>query len=390
MSEKSTPVAQPVRRLTKALGTGVKDLPSNTTWLMRKAVSPLDPRPVASRATDAAAHGLLDMARQAGASVVDALPVGDSVELRLQRARAAAAEAQDAEDDAVQASLEAERETAEAEQVAERCRAYLADVEAEQAELVASRVAEAQREADEHVEEARRAAQEDADDSVERARTEAEEHIERARREAEQSHAQARERLEAATQKLEEARRLADDALEATRAAADEAQRQAEQVAAEAQRDARIAAERAAAAQEVRDRSAAAAKTLRSNGAVTPTTLKAMTKDQLQELATAHEIEGRSSMTKTELVERGQQDSQEASHAKDEVSRSVALTGWPREGHTMYLLQKKSRWQQLVEPLTGGAPHGAIRSGLVTMGTLAAAAIASAVVSAVRDNERDT
>jgi hypothetical protein len=55
----------------------------------------------------------------------------------------------------------------------------------------------------------------------------------------------------------------------------------------------------------------------------------------------------------------------------------------------MHLLHRKSRWQQLVEPLTDGATRGPIKSGLVTIGTLAAAAIASAVVSAVRDSEKD-
>ena len=49
--------------------------------------------------------------RGAGVTVMDALPGGDSVELRLQRARDAVAEAQEAEERAVQESLEAERET---------------------------------------------------------------------------------------------------------------------------------------------------------------------------------------------------------------------------------------------------------------------------------------
>ncbi len=43
MPEKVKPT-RPVRRLTKALGEGVKDLPTNATWLLSKAVSPLDQR----------------------------------------------------------------------------------------------------------------------------------------------------------------------------------------------------------------------------------------------------------------------------------------------------------------------------------------------------------
>ena len=118
MPEKVKPT-RPVRRLTKALGDGVKELPTNATWLLSKAV-PHDQGSAGTRAPSAT--GLLDMARSAGATVMDALPGGDSIELRLQRARAAVAEAQEAEERAVQESLEAEREAQEAEQVAERCR----------------------------------------------------------------------------------------------------------------------------------------------------------------------------------------------------------------------------------------------------------------------------
>ena len=57
----------------------------------------------------------------------------------------------------------------------------------------------------------------------------------------------------------------------------------------------------------------------------------------------------------------------------------------------MHLLHRKNRWQRLIEPLTDGATQsGAVKSGLVTIGTLVGVTIASAVVSAVRNSDKDT
>ena len=59
MPEKVKPT-RPVRRLSKALGDGVKELPTNATWLLSKAVSPLDQRSAGTRALQchgAARHG---------------------------------------------------------------------------------------------------------------------------------------------------------------------------------------------------------------------------------------------------------------------------------------------------------------------------------------------
>lgn len=61
-----------------------------------------------------------------------------------------------------------------------------------------------------------------------------------------------------------------------------------------------------------------------------------------------------------------------------------------RKGDIMRLLHRKSRWQRLVEPVAGGAQaRGAVRSGLVTVGTMAGVTVASAVVSAVRHARED-
>lgn len=288
-------------RLVKAWGSGVKDLPRNTTWLLSKALTPLEAtKDAAGSATQAAGGGLVDMARQAGASVLDVLPMGDSIELRLQRARAAADEAQQAEEEAVREAEEAKARSDEARQVAERCRAYVRDVEREQAQEVSDKVAEARREADARVERARASAQADADRVVQRAKAEADDRVAKAREEAEAAQAKAKQTMADATVSLAEARRLADEATEATKAAAEEAHRQAAQLAANADREARSADERVAEAEQVRSRAAVQRKRNgRTQGAVD---LNEMTKTDLLNLATAEDVKGRSAMSKTELV----------------------------------------------------------------------------------------
>ena len=276
---------------------------TNATWLLSKAVSPLDQSSAVTRASSAT--GLLDMARSAGATVMDALPGGDSIELRLQRARAAVAEAQEAEERAVQESLEAEREAQEAEQVTERCRDYVRDVEAEQERAVEARVDEARREAEARIDEARREAQAEAEKVVDSARQEAEGRAEEARREAEAAHERARDRLEAARDKLVEARQLSEEAIEATRAAAEEAHRQSLQVAADAEMMARSAEERVTEAEAVRARTSSTAGDLtrQLNGVGYLVELEDDDQNtELLDLAAAQDVEGRSAMTKDQLV----------------------------------------------------------------------------------------
>jgi hypothetical protein len=56
----------------------------------------------------------------------------------------------------------------------------------------------------------------------------------------------------------------------------------------------------------------------------------------------------------------------------------------------MRLIHRKSRWQRLLEPVAGATPpRGAVKSGLVTVGTMAGVTVASAVVSAVRRTKDD-
>jgi alpha-galactosidase/6-phospho-beta-glucosidase family protein len=120
------------------------------------------------------------------------------------------------------------------------------------------------------------------------------------------SHGRAEELVEGATEKLAEARRLADEVASAARAAADEANRRAQQLAGEAEQQARDADAQIEATERLRELSTAPAKqTARRrvqreshNGG-----LESYSKAAVVELAASIGIEGRTNMTKPELVD---------------------------------------------------------------------------------------
>ena len=85
-----------------------------------------------------AADGAADKVRSVKASVLDAAPGGDSVETRMNRARAAADRARRAEEQALEAAQESKRCSEHAAEVVERNRDRLTEVEEE----VAGRVEE--------------------------------------------------------------------------------------------------------------------------------------------------------------------------------------------------------------------------------------------------------
>ena len=56
----------------------------------------------------------------------------------------------------------------------------------------------------------------------------------------------------------------------------------------------------------------------------------------------------------------------------------------------MKFLNRKNRWQRLLEPVAGAAPsRGVVKSGLVTAGTMVGLTVVSAVVSAARHSKED-
>ena len=79
--------------------TGLREMPSNAAWLLSRALKPAEAIESAAESATASAR---DRSRKLGAAVVDAAPMGgDSVEIRVRRARDAAERAREAEDRAV-------------------------------------------------------------------------------------------------------------------------------------------------------------------------------------------------------------------------------------------------------------------------------------------------
>ena len=121
--------------LVSALTTGVKDMPRNASWLLGRALqlgeSPVNGAHRGSGGAEArhGANTLVGAVRNATASVMDALPGGDSVEARLERARVAADRAREAEEEALEAAKTASELSEQAERTAEQERARLAAAE---------------------------------------------------------------------------------------------------------------------------------------------------------------------------------------------------------------------------------------------------------------------
>ena len=139
---------RPLHWLTGHTSTGIRELPSNTAWLLSRALQPAE-------AAGSAATGTRDKARKVRADVIDAVPMGDSVETRMKRARAAAERAQQAEDEALEAAEESKESAEHASRVAESNRARMEELERELERHVEQRVTEARRAADERVEQER-------------------------------------------------------------------------------------------------------------------------------------------------------------------------------------------------------------------------------------------
>src|SRR4029453_11215107 len=99
---------------------GLREMPSNAAWLFSRA---------------------RDRRRKVSAAVVDAAPVGgDSVEIRMKRAREAAGRAGEAEERAVEAGRESKERSEYAGQVSERGRARVAEVDRETSRWIEERV----------------------------------------------------------------------------------------------------------------------------------------------------------------------------------------------------------------------------------------------------------
>jgi hypothetical protein len=277
--------------------TGLLEMPSNAAWLVSQAVKPAD-------LIGGAAAGARDKGRKVTAAVVDAGPVGDSVEIRARRAHDATERAREAEEQAVEAARESKALADQARAVNARGRARLKDIDRETSRQVKQRVAEAQKAAEEFMRRERQDAEADAKERREEVEEEVDNEMAEAENAAEESRRRAEEFVEDAAQALAEAKRLADEAAEAARSAAEEANRQAQQLQNEAKQRASDAEARVEAAEALRERAAATAKqTARELDREGTDGLDAYKKSELVELAASIGIEKRTDMTKDELVE---------------------------------------------------------------------------------------
>lgn len=266
----------PMQALSDRARHGLAELPGQAARLLTKVAEP----------AERAGSDVRDKQREVTASVLDSAPVGDSVETRLKRARAAAERAQEAEANALEAARAAQQHTERAQTVAETNRAWVEDVRRDSRERVGQRVAEAQRAADEEAQESVRAAEAQAAQGTEEARAE-----------ADAAQAAAQERVADAAERLQEARRLAAEANQAARAAAEEAHRQAQALADEADHQVDATAQIQAGTETSAKQTARRLQSKDANG-----DLAEHTKAELLDLAATVDVDGRSQMTKSELV----------------------------------------------------------------------------------------
>jgi chromosome segregation ATPase len=299
--------------------TGVKDLPRNASWLLAKALNPGSGNTSGSTQTKKSArkngtgYAIADSVRSAGASLKDVLPTtGDSVELRLQRARSATERARDAEHEAMAAAEEAKESVEKAKQTKKEEDSRLRGVREDQDRRVKARVAEARQKADERVEAERVSAEQDAEKTVSKEQAAAEQRIAAARTHAERVKEKADRALADATAQLAEARRLADEAAAAAESAAAEAHQEADRLTAQAQTGANERDGVAAEAEKLQKAAASTATKVARRTTTVPRRsaargrgrqdLTSLSKQELLELAKAKDVSGRSSMSKTALV----------------------------------------------------------------------------------------
>ena len=149
------------------------------------------------------------------------------------------------------------------------------------------------------------AAEADASGHVDEVAAQNEAEREEAARRAEEAHERAEAEMAAAQEQLAHARALADEAAEAARAAADEAHRRARAMTEQAEAQSRAADERATEADKARgsvvDQTAEFVR--EADAAPAAEDIADKTKAELLDLAASLEIDGRSAMTKDELVQ---------------------------------------------------------------------------------------
>lgn len=306
--------------VTEQVKTGLKELPSNVFWVVSKMRHSSN---VAAGNGQDMVHDARVRAREKAKdlkeAITEASPLGGdesagqrmrrardegSVEVRMEQARQAARRAETAEGKALALAREAEALAQHARQVGEEGTERIKQTEQGEERNVTEQLAEAKRDAEKMLEERERTARAEADHRVAEVRERAQAEAEAAQGEAEQAQARAEEAMGEATEAMAEARRRAEEAKRAAGEAAAQAQRQAEQLAAEADVQARDAEEQIEVAKEIRQRAEEtakeAAREIKSSSL--PGDLESHTKEELLDLAAAMDLQGRSRMSKEELV----------------------------------------------------------------------------------------
>lgn len=306
--------------ISEQIKTGFKDLPSNLAWVVSRVRTSSDSS--TSNGHDKVWETGIRArakARDLKQTLAEVSPLGGeesvghrmrrarnegTVEIKMERAREAAWRAEVAERQALELAREAEALSEEARDVSEQGSLRVREVEEHAKQLVKDRKAEAEAEARRMIEERVRDAREEGDQAVGETREQAEAEAKEAEAEAEEAQARAEEAMEEATRTLAEARELAEEAKQAATAAAEAAQRQAQQLAAEAEEQARSAEEQIAAAEEIRESARETAKEAarEMRSPEVSGDLKSRTKEELLDLAAAIDVEGRTRMTKAELI----------------------------------------------------------------------------------------
>ncbi|MGN6175631.1 MAG: hypothetical protein ACTHPS_22175 [Streptosporangiaceae bacterium] len=314
---------KPVRRLSRITATGLTELPDNAAWLLSKALRPAlsaasgvssvgegisDAASSAADAAGAAGSTVRHKARAARRSVVEAMPVigHDSVAALMKDADTAAERARDQEARALSLAQEAKDSADESARVAHECDEFVQQVRREAERNVAAAMDEAR----ERLERERRDAEAEAQKEIEKAQAQASARTREADRNAEQAQARASEAIQEASQALMEARDRASQAAAAAKEVAAQASQEADQLAKHAQKRAAEAERRVAEAGQLRRSTNSAGADRRGSAASSADVivreredLGALTKRELLRLTEDLDVDGRSSMNKSELID---------------------------------------------------------------------------------------
>ena len=312
-----------VRRLSRITRTGLTELPDNAAWLLSKALRPAlsaasgvssvgegisDAASSAADAAGAAGSTVRHKARGARRSVVEAMPVigHDSVAALMKDADIAAGRARDQEARALSLAQEAKDSADESARVAHECDEFVQQVRRESERNVAAAMDEAR----ERLERERRDAEAEAQKDVEKAQAQASARTREADRNAEQAQARASEAIQEASQALIEARDRASQAAAAAKEVAAQASQEADQLAKHAQKRAAEAERRVTEAGQLRQSTNNAGPDRRGSAASSADVivreredLGALTKRELLRLTEDLDVDGRSSMNKSELID---------------------------------------------------------------------------------------